>query len=465
MSGDHKPFTPEALLEVLQDLPTGSRYCVGFSGGADSTALLLALHQLDRQQALPSGCGLQALHFNHGLQVHAGDWVQHCQQFCQQREIPLRVVALSVQHRSGTSPETAAREARYQAIARMLGEGEVYLTAHHADDQAETLFLNLMRGSGLEGLAGIRPLRKFAGGWLARPLLTFRRAALQDFLATEQVEWIRDPSNDDVGPDRNFLRASIFPQLDQRWPGVISRLSRASQHLRDQSNAFRELLSVTGELTPRDGLTLSVKPLLACSPHLQAEVIRHWIFSAEVTPPPRARLHEFLDQLRHLRHDSKAELCWSTHVIRHYNGSLWLLDLPGPAACPDVSWDFSEPLQLGGALGQLQISGGHLRKPMNGRVSSRKALRDRLEAAPSESEKVKEIMRISRIPDWLRDSVPVTTIEGKLAAIADWWLAPGFKQALAEAQLEYRWHPAHPVLQKIRRDCHSPLVDPSRTLV
>jgi tRNA(Ile)-lysidine synthase len=457
MSREPNPFTREALLEVIKGLPSGSRYWVGFSGGADSSALLLAMHQLSRQHFLPSGGELHALHFNHGLQVHADNWEQHCRQFCQLRGIPLKVVALTVQHAAGSSPETAAREARYQAIAQVLGEGDVYLTAHHADDQAETLFLNLMRGSGSEGLAGIKPLRKFAGGWLARPLLDFRRTALEHFLNAENVEWLHDPTNDDIGPDRNFLRGGILPQLERRWPGVISRLVQSSNNMRDQASAFRELLGMTSGLSSGDGLTLLIEPLLACSPKLQAEVMRHWISSVQAIPPPKMRLQEFLNQLRHLRHDSKAELRWGTSVIRHYNGSLWLQELPDLAACPRLAWGFSGPLELGAVHGRMLVDGGPLQVPMQGLVSSRKALQERSGDSSFGSSKFKEIMRLSRVPDWLRDAVPVLSIEGKLAAVGDWWLAPEFKRALADAQLEYHWQPAHPTLQKIQQHCHNSL--------
>ncbi len=458
-------FTPQSLLQILENLPSCKRWLVGFSGGADSTALLLALHQLTQQHASPFNAQLEAVHFNHGLQSQADTWERHCRLFCQQREIPLQVHQLSVQYRAHSSPETAAREARYRAIARLLEEGDMYLTAHQANDQAETLFLNLMRGSGAEGLAGIPPLREFAAGRLARPLLIFHRAALEDYLRAENVDWILDPSNQDFGPDRNFLRGSIFPQLEQRWPGVIARLSHTARHLRDHTAAFKELLRPGSGYVSEDGITLPVEPLAHCSPQLQAEIIRNWTSLAGARPPPRARLQEFLRQLQDLRHGSRAEIRWNDHLIKHHDGSLWMQELPGPAACPAHSWDMGKPLELGPAHGHLLIEGGDLLPRSHAWVCSRSALQNYPELDPSERKKLKEIMRISGIPYWLRDTVPLLYLGRKLSAVGDWWLAREFRQELAQAHLSYRWEPEHRLLKKIQAVCHNLSVDPTLTLV
>ena len=209
MSRTETRFSPQTLLLSLSGLPACKRLLVGFSGGADSTALLLALHQLQLQLT----ADLAAVHFNHGLQANAEDWLRHCQHFCQQRNIPLQVQQLWVQHNAGSSPEAAAREARYRAIAQLLERDDIFLTAHQADDQAETLFLNLMRGSGSQGLAGIPRLRVYAKGWVARPLLNVRREELEHYLNAENVGWITDTSNQDQSMDRNYLRATVFPSL------------------------------------------------------------------------------------------------------------------------------------------------------------------------------------------------------------------------------------------------------------
>ena len=163
------------LLDGLRRLPRPEKYWVGFSGGADSTALLQALHEV--RDALPAP--LHAVHFNHGLQEEAAGWQRHCRSFCRNRNIPFHAEKLEIRRTERASLEEEARNSRYRAVAGLLGEREMYLTAHHAEDQAETLFLNLMRGSGVEGLAGIPPLRGLGAGWVARPMLDVHREELE----------------------------------------------------------------------------------------------------------------------------------------------------------------------------------------------------------------------------------------------------------------------------------------------
>ena len=227
------------LLERLARFPVPARYWVGFSGGADSTALLVAFHELGSKLE----AGLHAIHFNHGLQTLADDWQAHCLTFCEKRNIPLRIEQLELTLQEGQSPEEQARQQRYAAIELLLGKGEVYLTAHHADDNAETFLLNLMRGSGMDGLDAIPPLRKIGNGWVARPLLDFDRQDLENFLRERNIPWLEDPSNQDLSFDRNYVRNELFPELDKRWPGVVKRLNHTASHARNFTAVLNKLLA------------------------------------------------------------------------------------------------------------------------------------------------------------------------------------------------------------------------------
>ena len=167
MKSSESHFSVKLLQEKLTRLPSPSKYWVGFSGGADSTALLQALYECREQLSAP----VHAIHFHHGLQEAASAWQEHCESFCEDRDIPFQSEKLEINLEGRSSLEEESRNCRYRAVARILGDQEMYLTAHHAEDQAETLFLNLMRGSGIEGLAGIPVLRNLENGWVARPLL------------------------------------------------------------------------------------------------------------------------------------------------------------------------------------------------------------------------------------------------------------------------------------------------------
>ena len=179
-------FGPAWLARQLQLLLPGYpkvSLCVAFSGGLDSTALLGACAQLQ-----PAPAQLRAVHVNHQLQAQAAAWVRHCRRTAGKLGVPLTVRTVRVARARGTSLEAAARTARYAALATVLREGEVLLTAHHEDDQLETVLLQLLRGAGIAGLAAMPALAPFAAGSLARPLLEVTHAQLAHWLATQPLD-------------------------------------------------------------------------------------------------------------------------------------------------------------------------------------------------------------------------------------------------------------------------------------
>jgi len=454
-------FNPQVLLQNLSVLPASKRLLVGYSGGVDSTALLLALHQLSEQL---ESC-LEAVHFNHGLQGKADDWELHCREFCQRRNIPLQVQHLDLPHRFGSSFETVAREVRYRCVEQLMEVGDVYLTAHQADDQAETLFINLLRGSGSDGLSGIPPLRALSQGWLARPLLNVSRNALEAWLQAEKVQWIDDPSNQDFSFDRNYLRGCIFPQLDQHWPGVVQRLNQSARHMHEQGAVLRELLLHQPGFHSTDRFTMKLQGMDAASMLTKAEIIRNWVRENSAVPPPRARLAEFLSQLQNLRGDSSAEIRWGRWLIKHHAGYLWMHELPVPSPCPELDWAGGSKLDLDNVHGFVAVEGAGDMRFSNARITHRSALPCTSENIKSPRKGVKEILRLSGTPAWLRDAIPLLFIEGKLSAVGDWWLAPEFRRNLEALNQVYRWQPEHALLKKIQSVGHNVAIDPEASLV
>ncbi len=180
--------------------PTGE--CVALSGGLDSSVLLAALA---RVRARP----LRAIHVDHGLHPDAALWSAHSVALAARCGVACEVVRVNATAVRGESPEAAARVARYAALAERLSPGEALLTAHHGDDQLETVLLQWLRGGGLRAVAGMRPVAPFADGWRVRPLLGFTRIAVEDWARGQGLEWLEDPSNADPRFDRNFLRREV----------------------------------------------------------------------------------------------------------------------------------------------------------------------------------------------------------------------------------------------------------------
>ena len=271
-----KPTLIGRLLQALSPWRNAPAWHIAFSGGLDSTVLL---HLLANTDALPP---LSAVHIHHGLQAAADAWPAHCQSVCDSLGVPLRVMRVQVQ--AGASLERAAREARYQAFAEVIGAGEVLLTGQHCDDQAETLLFRLLRGAGVRGLAAMPMHRPLADGHLVRPLLEVSRAELEAYAREHQLKWIEDPSNADPRFSRNFLRHRVFPTLKERWPQAVSSLARAAEHLSEAQGLLDELarmdLLAADQPSPFPWLqlpSLPLAPLRELSDARQRNALRHWL--------------------------------------------------------------------------------------------------------------------------------------------------------------------------------------------
>lgn len=442
-------FTIRHLLDRLAVLPDTEKYWIGFSGGADSTALLQALYECRQQLEAP----IHAVHFHHGLQDGADAWQSHCEAFCRKREIPFHSEKLEIGQLGNGNVEEESRNGRYRAVGQLLGKEETYLTAHHAEDQAETLFLNLMRGSGIEGLAGIPGLRTLEKGWVARPLLDFHRTDLEQFLLERQVDWLTDPSNADTVFDRNYLRQDLFPLLEKRWPGVVNRLSRTARNARITSTAMAVFIeSQSGELI-RDRFKMPLQKLLELEPEMQTLITRQWLRRHEIPMLPEARLREFLDQLAGSQLVNHAEVQWGDWMIKRYQRDLWLHRREPFLPCPTVRWKQGKQLDLGPDCGLLRLAGKSVPIPGSWKVRARKA-GDRIRLLPNgPSHKIKQLFQNAFIPSWLRSGIPVLEWDNEPVALGDWVVSYRLKNWLYKNDLEYHWQPADPVLSRIRTDC------------
>jgi tRNA(Ile)-lysidine synthase len=439
-------FDSDTALQWIGQLPAARRYWVGFSGGADSTALLLALHSARQELRAP----LAAVHFDHGLQASARQWEIHCRDFCSVRGIPYRAVSLSVRRGRRESPEEAARNARYRAVAGLLDRDEMFLTAHHAEDQAETLLLNLMRGSGPDGLAGIPRLRTLGKGWVARPLLDVSRELLRQYLAENDIPWQEDPSNEDTSYDRNYLRQELFPLLEARWPGVAGRMARTARLTRQSTNALSALIEERSGAALGDRVCLSLDFLRSFDPELRALVMRQWLRRHEVPTLPEVRLLRFLEQLEDAKSGNEAETGWSGWQLKRYRDSLWLHRREPAYECAEAPWSSGMTLQLGNDSGRYRLLGPEIPIPRGWRVG-RRAAGSRLRAfSDGPSRRIKHILREAGIPPWLRLGIPVLYWDDEPVAVGDWALGHRLKEWLATNGLKLEWRPADPVLARAR---------------
>ena len=414
---------------------------LGLSGGLDSTALL---HALSQQPAIRAD-GLRAIHVHHGLQAAADDWAAHCTRFCESTGVPLTLIKVNVARDSGEGLEAAARKARYAAFERALAEGETLVTAHHRDDQAETFLLRALRGSGPDGLAAMRPWRKFATGWHWRPLLDTPRDDLLAYAQQHGLSWLDDPSNEDTHHDRNFLRQRILPLLRERWSQADAAFARSAVLSADavellvQEDALA--LAMCRSVDPQ---ALSASALLELTAPRRARALRRWIEALGFPPLPGEGIARIETDLLPARADARARFVWRGVVIDRWRDLLHVQRLREPLPAEwSAEWDGSEPLPLPGG-DRLELEGAD-GLPSSCRVTARQGGERILLPGRSQSHALKNVLQELGVPPWERAVLPLVHYHaGELAAIADFAYAAAFDAWLREQGARLHWHRSPP---------------------
>lgn len=437
------PFGPETLGRSLRRLPRVRRYSVAYSGGADSQALLHALVAL--RASFPD-VSVDAVHVHHGWSKHADGWARGCRAAAESLGVSCEVVHVDTRARRGMGPEAAAREARYAALACRVNEGEAVLTAHHQDDQAETVLLQLLRGSGVRGLAAMPAVSPLGAGRLLRPLLQCSRLELVDYLQRSGQSWIDDDSNRDLTLARNYLRLELFPLFENRWPAVSRRLARAAGHFAEAQSLLDELASDDLAQVRDSCWGLQLVVLRTLSVARQRNALRTWLRDAGLPLPSSAVLERVLVDLMPARADSVPLVRWAGAEVRRYRDVLYAgPPLPGVPDAP-VPWDGCSCLQLPPGLGWLRVSEGLGvgldRQCMDtGRVEVdfRRGGERCRPSGTGGTRSLKKILQDLNVPPWLRPYIPLLRIDGKLAAVGDFLVCEPFQAAPGMTGRELRW--------------------------
>jgi len=434
-------FSPASLLAQLMQLPVPQRYCVAYSGGVDSHVLLHALVQI--RDALPCH-NVSVVHINHGIHPDAELWARHCEMVCRDLGVPCETISITVQRQANYSLEAMARDARYDAFARLSCANDMLLLAQHQNDQAETVLLQLLRGSGVKGLAGMPVCTPFAQGWMARPLLAFGREALQQYAIARQLPWIDDPSNLDMAFDRNFLRHAVLPILRQRWPTLDATLTRVARHQADAA----DLLDVLAQqdlipLATSEPAVLRINPLMRLQPMRQRNVLRYWLHRVCALPlPGTAQLQRILDEVLPAAKDATPLVHWPGAEVRRYRDTLHAMPpLPVLASDWQQHWDLQNSLHLptGGSL-QVQPGEGvglhksDLEQGVTIRYR-RRGERCRLPGREHHHE-LKKLLQDWGVPPWQRDRIPLIYIGDQLAQVTGFCVCEPFAVKPGEIGLQ-----------------------------
>jgi tRNA(Ile)-lysidine synthase len=316
---------------VLSSLPPEARIAIAFSGGLDSSVLL------DAAVRVAGAKRCVALHVNHGLSPNAERWLAHCEATAHALGAGFDAERIDMRRESGVSIEAAAREARYRALDAMCarhGVAALWL-AHHADDQAETVLLQLLRGAGVAGLAAMAPYRVEGAATVARvrPLLHLLRAQLERYARARGLRWIEDESNADTRYARNALRHDVIPALSIHFPGFRDALARTAAHAATAQRLLDDLASIDLRMIAREnGRALSREALCALDDARATNAMRGWMRAAGVPAPSAARLVEMLRQLREARADHALRIEHAGRCLRLYRDSIFWESDTRPAA-------------------------------------------------------------------------------------------------------------------------------------
>ena len=444
-------FSAASLRAVLDaHAPAGATgLAVALSGGADSASLLAAA-----SAAAFRGLPVRAVHVDHGLQTAAAAFRESCATWCASLDIPLTVIRVTVYAPPGASIEAAARDARYAALEKELEPGECLLTAHHREDQAQTLLLQALRGAGLKGMSAMPMCRPLGGGWHLRPLLDVPQSELLAFGASIEgasasgasaSASIIDPMNEDLRFDRSYLRRRVWPPIESRWPGAAATLARTARHAADALEQLdRAAAAAVGRL--RDGDALSVPGLRAMSRQEGINALRFWLFDAHVEPPSTARLNEALRQLFEARVDHLPAIVWSDYALRRYRQRVFLTDAEPPRLEGTLAWRVApgSHLDLGPNSGTLrwaaQTGGLDAQRLPESVIVRRRAGGEGLKpGAKARTRSVQHLCQSQGVLPWMRDALPLVFADDALIAVGDLWLDARWCVAAGEQGFGVVW--------------------------
>lgn len=447
MESTRKPSSNElrnaVAARLAPSVSPGTRVTAGLSGGVDSVVLLALLAEL----APELGFSLAAVHVNHGISPNAPRWAQFCADLCRQKGVPFRLETVDLSPYRELGLEGAARRARYEVFARLATE--VLAIAQHRDDQAETLLLQLARGAGVRGLAGMPGERLLEGTGirLVRPLLDASRAEIEACARERGLEWVEDESNADTARRRNFIRHEALPLLERQFPAAREALVRAAGHVREAAELLDGL--ARSDVERLGGMPLEVSALVDLGEARARNVLRYCCDRQGIAPPGAARLGEILRQLSDARRDAAVCVPVSGWSFRRYRGRVHFepaRDAPEAGLCEP--WNGESALPLVALRGVLRF------KPEEGRGLSVGKLRqapvtvrdrrggERLRPDCRRPRRtLKKLLQERSVPPWRRERLPLVYCGEDLVSVPGVGDDCAYQADAGEPGLIVSWEP------------------------
>lgn len=378
----------------VKPLSEYSKIYVGFSGGLDSTVLVHSL----ATQAVFAG-KIHPIHVHHGLSRYADVWEAHCKEICDNLNIPLLVYHLNLQLTSNV--EETARLARHQVFQSVVSAEDCLILAHHRDDQAETLLLNLMRGAGIDGLAAMKPVHTIGSVTVYRPLLSHSRDQILSYALYFGLSWIEDDSNQNEIFSRNFIRHRVIPLLQEVWPAASQNIARAAQHCQDAKINLDALAHLDCPELSNRGDTLSIGELKELSHERTMNILRVWLKNNLNLMPSAATLNRVVHEVIDARPDTISCVDLNEKVIRRYQNRIYCLSSSMPAQLTLDRENFPKNLELS----------------LDSKIEIRFRTGGETIRWKGQTKSLKKLFQQWQVPPWLRDTVPLIYCDGELAAV------------------------------------------------
>ncbi len=434
-------FDPNSL--PITNLLKYKRIGIAYSGGLDSQVLLHSLYALVQDKSK-----LFALHVNHGISEDSDIWESKCKKEAEKLGINFYSKKIRLDEKRPT--EESLRDARYAIFRAWSTESDVVCTAHHKDDQIETIFFRIMRGTGLRGLRGIPSFRNEFNFNLARPLLGINKNELKGYANSKQLSWVEDLSNSDTTISRNYIRHLVFPLLNKAWPGFSKSLLYLSKKANDAQEVLDDLACYDLNSVAKDSHTLDLEPIYQLSEQRISNLINFWLSQQTSLRVSGGLLDQMVKIILGKKDEDTILLSnannLDSHELRIFHGFLYLLPsecnqtliggntklwkLKNNLVLPTGKITFKETSNKGLCLNFLE---------KNITVRGRKGGERCKPFGRKNSQKLKKLLQELEIPPWLRDRLPLIYVEEELAAVGDLWICDKFHAKPGEVGVSFTW--------------------------
>ena len=412
---------------------------VALSGGVDSVVLLHLLYELQKKHHFT----LNVTHVHHGLSKNADKWVKFCEKLCTKLSVPLNVYYVKLPQKKSLGIEGEARRLRYEKL--LQSKSDLVILAHHADDQAETFLLQLIRGAGVKGLSSMAHFDESRKLW--RPLLHVSRIDIESYAKQHKLKWIEDESNLNTDFDRNFLRVKVLPMLKKRFSHIIKVISRVSSNLAEAQNLLDELAKIDlknhlKSINSED--KLNVNYLNKLSSLRAKNVLRYWLQINDQLMPSKDHLEEILRQVLTAKKDAELKIELSEEFeIRRYKDEIYIVqNNKNKLKNYEIVWKGESIILLpnGSKLTFIKVKGRGIGldflKNQKLMISNRKGGESFRPDLKRPTKKIKQLLQESDLPPWERDHLPLIFLDRDLASIPNFGVDIKFQTKLKEVGLE-----------------------------